>query len=226
MEPVKRQTAYICTINSLINGTYVRREGWEPNFISTSQGAVSRVQFAGVVIEKPSANDILVDDGTGSITIRRFEDIIEADIGQPVLIVGRPREYGGEVYIVSEVLKILPSPNWIKYFSWLRGEVEKFIPSVPKKKTVESVKYPLNDSVTSNSLPVELSEPEKEVESPLKNVAQNLINIIRELDPGDGAPTDEVLSKANIDGAEKKLQFLIEEGEVFELRAGKIKVLE
>ena len=58
-----------------------------------------------------------------------------------------------------------------------------------------------------------------------KNNGTLLIDIISELDPGDGAPVDEVLKKAG-DGAEERLQLLIREGEVFELRAGKVKVLE
>ena len=59
----------------------------------------------------------------------------------------------------------------------------------------------------------------------LPSKAPSLISIIRELDPGDGAPVDEVLAKAGV-GAEQKLRSLIAEGEVFELRAGKVQVLD
>ncbi len=225
MEPVKRQTAYVCSVKDLVEGTYTRREGWEPNFVSTSKGAVSRVQFAGIVVEKSSANDVLVDDGTGKMTVRRFEDVIRAEVGQPVLVVGRPREYGGEIYVVSEVLRLLPSAGWIKYFSWLKGEVSKYIPSVPKEQPVHDAN-PKDIVLGEDDNVKPVVDASSSSDGPVTNVAQELINIIRELDPGDGAPTDEVLARANFDNAEDKLQFLIEEGEVFELRAGKIKVLE
>jgi hypothetical protein len=53
-----------------------------------------------------------------------------------------------------------------------------------------------------------------------------LIETVRALDTGSGADIDAVLSTNGLEGADKYLRTLIEEGELFETRPGKVKVLE
>ncbi len=222
VEPVKRQTAYLIPLKELIRGNYVKQEGWAPNYVLTSKGVISRIQFAGTIIQKNSPGEIIVDDGTASITVRSFENNITAELGQPVLIIGRPREYNNEIYVVSEIIRVLESTAWLKYFFIERKTAEKYLPkeSEVKESNNKNKEQIIEEEISNNKTGIRVDENEK------TNPAQLLIRLIRELDPGDGAPTATVLEKAGFEGAEEKLRFLIEEGEVFELRAGKIKVLE
>ncbi len=52
-EPQKRQIACKARIADLINGQYVKEEGWTPNYIITKQGKhISRINLIGTVISK------------------------------------------------------------------------------------------------------------------------------------------------------------------------------
>ena len=50
--------------------------------------------------------------------------------------------------------------------------------------------------------------------------------LIKDIDSGDGADTQEVITKSNIDKAEQIITNLLEQGEVFEIKPGRSKVLE
>ncbi|MBD3208822.1 hypothetical protein GF367_00190 [Candidatus Woesearchaeota archaeon] len=208
-QSVKRKTAYLCTIKDLQDGRYVRREGWEPNFFATTKGMVSRARLSGVVVEQ-QGRSITIDDGTGQLPLRVFDaPLPAAAVGDPVMVIGRPRVYNKEPYMLIEILKRV-SPRWLHYFERSRSACASFIPPIPEVKEPAAQPKP---------------QPPPGTAAP-QGKAQQLVALIRELDAGDGAPADEVISKAGFDGAEQQLQSLITEGEVFELRAGKIKVLE
>ncbi|MBN1275209.1 hypothetical protein JXA12_02870 [Candidatus Woesearchaeota archaeon] len=206
--PVKRQTAHPCSASVIAQGTYVRHEGWEPNFLATPLGALSRVSMAGVIVQQEHSQASL-DDGTGTVVLRSFDDDLSSfSVGDTVLVVGRPRVYAEQTYILIEIIRRLGSRAWLKYHAERRELLQRHIPPVPVSEAPSRPAPP--------ALPVQGRAP---------SAAPSLITVIRELDRGEGAPTDEVLRKAG-PGAEEKLRSLIAEGEVFELRAGKVKVLE
>lgn len=212
-EQYKRQTAYLCTAQQLLEGKYVRKEGWDPSYMATDAGMLSRVRMAGIVVSVPPA-DLVIDDGTANILLRTLEDTYPTiPVGTPVLVIGRPKTYGDQAYLLAEIIKPLSSAKWVQYYKQHLDELQRHIPSVPK------------DEEPAAEEPVTVSEPSPGTPKPLPSKAPSLIEVIKELDPGDGAPVDEVITKAGGD-AEQKLKTLIAEGEVFELRAGKVKVLE
>jgi hypothetical protein len=206
---IQRQTAYLCTVADLKEGSYVRREGWEPSFFATGKGAISRVRLAGIIVER-QGNAVTLDDGTGQIPMRVFDAALPlVHVGDPVMVIGRPRVYNDEKYVLIEILR-KTTPKRLQEFAGLREELGRYIPPVPE------IKEPEKEAPAKEASPQPVTT---------RDQPQQLIDLIREMDPGDGAAVDEVLAKAGPD-AEKKLQFLIAEGEVFELRAGKVKVLE
>jgi len=67
---------------------------------------------------------------------------------------------------------------------------------------------------------------EEHEEEPTDNYAYQLIELIKKLDAGSGADITEVIDQSKISGAEKYITTLLNEGEIFEIRSGKLKVLE
>ena len=63
----------------------------------------------------------------------------------------------------------------------------------------------------------------QEVKKSIQSVDQ-IINKIKELDEGSGVDVDLILDK--YENAEKIVKNLLEEGEIFEVRPGRVKVLE
>ncbi|MBW2983000.1 hypothetical protein KY327_01710 [Candidatus Woesearchaeota archaeon] len=223
----KRQTAYYCTVRQLLDGSYVERDGWEPNFVATDAGAVSRVRVIGVVVDTNDSS-FLVDDGSGRLSVRSFDSSLPSvKAGDVVLVIGRPRLFDGDLYVLSEVARKLPSAKWLKYYSDHKDELQRHIPDAPEEPGPDA-KNEVSEEKVSNSSQVSGKDDSVVSDDGKKspNQAEAIISVIRDLDPGDGAPVDEVLSKAGFPEAEQRLQSLISEGEVFELRAGKVKVLE
>ena len=98
----KRQVAYKVCVKDLLEGPYSKEEGWKPNFVSINGKQVARANVGGVVVAislKDNPKSVTVDDGTGEIGVRVFEEgtgIDKLKVGDCVFIIGRPREYGTE----------------------------------------------------------------------------------------------------------------------------------
>ena len=197
-EQQRRQVACKVKIQSLVSGKYVKEEGWTPNYILTDNGVkVSRVNLLGVVVEVPmseSFQSLIVDDGSAKISVRDFEKsglLNVTNIGDVILLIGRPREYGGEKYIIPEIVRKISDKRWI--------DVRKLELKMPEQE------------------PVEDAEPVEE-----KNVFEKIVECIHELDKGEGVDMGEVLK---IGVSEQDVSKLLREGEIFEVKPGKLKSL-
>ena len=198
--PSLRQTAYKCRIAHLLNGKYVQREGWEPNYVETELGNVSRANVIGVIVGKEERN-LILDDGSGQIKLQSFEEnnkLPEMAIGDKVLVIGRPRLFNDQKYLNVEIIKKIDE-KWLFY---RKLELEQLPVAVPKPNGMTP--------------PVEENKPIP---------AEVLLEKIKQLDQGQGADVDEVIKAAGIENAEKTLNMLLQEGEIFEVRPGRVKLL-
>lgn len=205
----KRQIAFKVRIKDLINGRYVKEEGWEPNYINTKDGKnVSRVNLIGTVVAKQNDGStnyesLILDDGSGKISVREFREnksLNKAEIGNVVIVIGRPREYGSEKYVVPEIVKIINNEKWI----------------IVRKLELEKEIIPENDQEVIEEEVVE----QKEI--PL---SQKIYDWIKEKDLGDGVDSEEII-KIYKEGAEKIIRRFLIDGEIFEIKPGRLKVLE
>lgn len=200
----KRQVAVKINVAQLSRGKYVKQEGWNPNYVDCQGKKVSRANIIGVIISKEKEESYeagTIDDGTGKITARDFEkkDMFrDVDVGDIVLLIGRPREYGGEKYIVPEIIKKIREPKWVE---------------VRKKELEESFENKPDD------------EPAKIIEEEIEDPYSAMISLIESMDEGEGADYEKVMLKSGSDDPEKVIKSLIEEGDLFEVRPGKLKVL-
>jgi RPA family protein len=198
----KRQVAYKVRVKEILDGEYVKEEGWMPNYIRLIDGAkVSRVNLVGVVVLKTEEQNyagIIIDDGSGKIPVRNFENsnLFDAtNIGDIVLIIGRPREFG-EKYVVPEIIKKVQDPLWI--------EVRKLELKKPELK--------VND--------------ENAVKKDESNPSEVIFSLIKGEDKGDGVDVEDIIKKSNVSEADLIIRNLLEEGEIFELKPGRVKILE
>ena len=214
----KRQVAYKVSVKDLIEGTYVKEEGWQPNYILTKDGRhISRTNLMATVIsiqnDPQSQKTMLIDDGTGNILVRSFEEtnILEGfEIGDLIMIIGRPREFGGLKYIVPEIIKKIKNTKWVE----VRQEELKVVGLEYGKQEVIS-----NTNVVKEEL-VATSKTES------KNPKQKVYKLIKALDKGEGVDIEEVRKQAKIKDCEEIIRALLQEGEIFEIKRGRLKVLE
>jgi hypothetical protein len=99
-----RHTAIKVWVSDLHAGKYARQDD-SLNYIELSDGKKAfRATLMGVVVGIDDC--IWVDDGTGSIAVRSFDSSFgDLDIGSFVLVIGRPRDFEGQKYLMGEILK-------------------------------------------------------------------------------------------------------------------------
>ncbi len=211
MADIKRQTAYKCTVKQINEEKYVVQQGWEPNYIILNDLKLSRINIIGVIVEKEHSV-LTLEDGTGKIEIRLFQEPQKAEhikVGDVILVIGRPREYLGSRYIVPEILRVVKDKKWVIY----------------RKKELELLYPDKGEEVMEKE---SQEEPKIDEEMPSErgtNYSQIILETIKKLDEGSGAETEQVIKECKLEDAETFIETLLNEGEIFEIRAGKLKIL-
>ena len=262
MAEFKRETAIKCHIKDLLDGRFIKREGWEPSYIETKRGNISRVNIIGAIIKK-EGEVLILDDGTGQIIIRSFEQdnkIAKTNVGEIQLIIGRPREFGDEKYIVPEIIKKIENSSWIMYRKLeLQDETgpvvenkititeetsedkpvetEKIsqdekpesepVKTAEQPKTQESVEVEDNKIISTSETKEVLSKPVKkiEIEEAKIDIVDSVLQKISELDAGVGVKIEDIIKHFEKESANATINKLIEQGDIFEVKPGIVKVL-
>ncbi len=205
---IRRQTAYKCSIRDLTNGVFVKKEGWESNYVMTDYGDFSRVNVIGVIVSKENSNFIL-DDGTGTMSCRMFEQNVALEglaVGDVVLTIARPREYNGQLYLASEIVRKIDNPAWIAYR-------KKELLLLKKVRNVQELRGPA------------AKEPVLVESSSTTSSKERILKLISEIDDGSGASIDDVVRLSKIRNAEEIITDLLLKGEIFEIKAGRVKMM-
>jgi RPA family protein len=245
----RRLTARKASIREIVNGRYIRKPGFESNYVLTDLGRkLSRVRVLGLVVDKFVSPDekyatITLDDSTDTIRCKAFINIkVFDDIekGNLIEVFGKLREYNGEIYIIPEIIRKVESN-----FETLRLlELEDILREQRKKieriRELQKQTSDLNElkMAVGNTIPWEevegileaqemIEEKVEEKEIGINEIKSRILELIDVLDKGEGADYQDIIktsgfSERDIDIA---VQELLESGVCFEPRPGKIKKL-
>ena len=220
MADYTRNTAKICNIKDLVNGEFIKKEGWDPSYVICNYGKLMRINLLGVIVSKNS-NDLVLDDGTSKIIVRNFINQIEQEIGDLITIIGKPRLFNEELFVNAEIIKKVKNKKWIEY--------RKKLLASRKKEQIEKESNYIEDSSEKEITEEKVSEKEfnekKQEASKEMSNTEKIISLIDKLDTGDGADLQKIISELNILNAEKLIQALMEEGEIFQVKPGRLKVM-
>jgi len=201
----QRNVAHKLRVKDILEAEYIKTEGFAPNYLQINDKDISKVNLIGVVVQKSELDNyktIMVDDGSGYISARIFDGSLNLDdiqLGDFVTIIGKPREFSSEKYIFIEIIK-KTDPNWAKVRKLELGKKEE-----------------------TNELPEEKNiQQETIIETDPKN---KILKLIKELDNGQGVSIED-LPEADIKDIDQMISLLLREGDVFEIKPGKLKVLE
>jgi len=194
---LKRQVAHKSRISELINGRYVQEEGWEPNYILSGPIKISRVNLIGIVVSKNDDDTVVMDDGSASMILRAFGENLFSNIS------------------IGDIMLCIGRPREHDNEKYIAPEICK---KITNKNWIELRKLELG---TPKIIP-EIKEVIEEQKIPL---TQKVYKSIKEKDSGQGVSVDKLVEIHGIN-AEKAVQNLLSEGEVFEIQPGKLKVLE
>ena len=215
MVEFQRQTAYKVWIADLLNGKYVRQVGeWDPNYVEVRDLKVSRVNLLASVIGSYKSDNsdygyIELDDSTGVMKVKAWKEdvclIENIKIGDMVLVVGRVREMNSEIYILAEIVKPIENKEW--------ANVRK---AELKKKFGETTRV----EIISEKQP----EAEEIIEDSTVSGRQKVLSIIEKHEEigFDALVFESDLNKDEVDNAIKEL---LKEGEIYQPRAGILKIV-
>ncbi len=211
---MKRQTAYKAAIRDLLEGEATQDEELQTSQILIRGKPAGRINVAATVVStSPEEKSCLIDDSTGTINAMFFEQQTETGLpqtGDAVIITGRIRIYGGNRYVSAETTKKADARDMALRKLELEKEALIYKKAPPQAKA-------------------EYEGAEEIVVEEADTKAMALRNLIKELDEassGNGADEEEIIRKSNLSNPETIIRGLIEAGEVFEVRPGKLKVME
>ena len=247
MAQQKRQTAKLVDFNHLNSGKYFQREGFEPNFLLTPEGRrISRARTVATVVDRFVNDDetygsLTLDDGNDTLQVKFFNELElmeDFETGDILEVVGKAREYQGQIYLDGEILtRVNPEKELLhqlrlekrkEEWNQIRDTVEQLDDS---GKSHEEIENEMAGTLTEDEVDSLLqSFNEKFDESGdegLENIERDVLDAIQELDEGEGADYSDILDA--IDEPEDKLEdtvnSLLSEGTCYEPKPGKIKKL-
>lgn len=201
----KRYVAYKVKISNILSASFIR-DVFSAGYVNLNGMNVSRVNIIATLInkiEEPNYASAVIDDGTGRISLRSFENkgiFLKVDVGDIVLAIGKIREFNNEKYLIPDIIRKINNIQWANV----------------RKLELEKDGYAVNEKTR------EVYQLEEDV----TNIKEEIYSLIKRLDKSDGASIDEVIKNSNNDDAENMIRKMLENGDIFEIRHGKIKVLE
>lgn len=213
MVGVKEFSATKTGIARILTGRYVKEidEEKQSHVLLEDGSKMYRANVLATIVGiDEEDNSLIVDDGTGKIRIKSFDEKFffnKFSLGEVVLIIGKIREFG-EKYILPEIVKKITDKRWI--------DVRKKELNLVNHATIE-----IQNSKEENEEMIE-----NNVEDSRENKTETILSVIRNLDEGEGADLDQVLIALSTTATEKDIEKLLGEGEIFQTRPGKIKVLD
>lgn len=203
---------------------------------------MTRARVMGTIVDKFVREDhgygvLRLDDGSETTSLRAWrEGVPELDrfnIGDLVDVIGRVREFDGEIYLTPELILRVEDPNWelVRELEILGAKREALASGI-RPRAAPTVK------LEARQLNIELPPPEAAQPTPEDvegepqlpevpdDVKRRVILALEKLDTGDGAAPAEIAVELNLPQAqvEDALRVSFVEGDVFEPVAGKFKL--
>jgi len=130
---VERATAIPAWITELLSGSITQQEG--TSVLEINGKTIHRARILGVVV---STEELVIDDGTGSILVRTFDMPFPVQIGDIVLAIGRPRTYDNQPYLLGEIVKKIDT-KWLELRSKQQPKPESKDKNADAISTVRSL---------------------------------------------------------------------------------------
>jgi len=257
-EKFKRWIAVKTNLKNIKSSEYIDEGPEKPNYLLNSEGKkLFRVNVMATVLDiklTGTITNFLVDDGSCQIMLRFFEDSKFKEgfnVGDPVLVVGRIREFNNEKYLTPDFVRKV-DPRWLKVRALELNVKNSEDNSKPPLESAEfegkkndkveaedikdkkELKNGLKDEkqnykkdgsqVKSEEMIIEdlSNENLKEEEAP---PAEKIFGLIKKLDNGEGVMIEDLIEKSSVDGAEKIIEIMVQNGEIFQNLPGRVKVL-
>ncbi len=246
----KRLTAMKAGLSELSSGKWVKKGGFESSYVITPLGRrLSRVRALGLIVDKWASDDgnyatLTIDDGTDTARCKVFVNVDMFNglaAGDLVDVIGKLREWQGEVYVAPETVRKVPADWETLRMLELKDAYRKQRQLITKVKELQKQTSDLNelktlatklglnmDAVTAILEAQELNivEQEKEAQASTE-VRDKVLKLVELIGGSEGADYDQLLKQSGLPESQldAAVTELLESGICFEPKAGKIKKL-
>jgi RPA family protein len=219
-------------IVDLVSGKFFSgsKEEMKPSFLITQHAEkVSRVNILATVVDKFLSDDenygsLTLDDGSEAIRAKFFREkvkwIKDIELGDMVIVIGKVKQYLGEIYINAEVIRKVENVNYESF-----RKLEILVDLIEKNNMIKELR-----NFAKNANEEETKKYAKEKfgidEDCLKLILERkeidykpeILKIIESLDEGDGVEIGKILESVNLPETtvEKIISELLDEGQIFE----------
>jgi hypothetical protein len=154
-------TAVRAAVVDIVKGTYGEDNG--PHVVSPYGVELRRVALVGLIIDQYSGEgfaSITIDDGTETIRAKAWGgeaaslDKVQTNI--LALIVGKIREYEGELYVVPEIVRELDDPNYLTVH-----KMERYVAMLTRSGVTPELPSVLEDFIEESTPPPKRETPAK-----------------------------------------------------------------
>jgi RPA family protein len=248
MPQQKRQVAKLTNTEELNNGKYFQREGFEPNFLLTPQGKrLSRARLVATVVDRFINDDetygsLTLDDGEDTIQVKFFNELelMEGhETGDIIEVVGKVREYQGQIYLDGEILQPKNPEAELLHKLRLKKTIEEWntIHETVKQlkesgKDQEEIEKEMAGKLNENEVDALLQSfgetfTQAETEEDRENLERKVLESVENLDEGEGADYADIIDEIEEpeDQLENTINNLLSDGTCYEPQPGKIKKL-
>src|SRR3989344_2690735 len=210
------------SIQELEEGEYIEEKEQNPNYLLVNKNKkIFRINIIATLVHKElrgSVTSILIDDGSGKITLRIFEEnktAFHLEVGDVVQVIGKIRIFNQEKYIFPEIIKKI-NPVWLKVRSLEvqqdKKQIEKEEKPVQKIEPTKSEdkKEMAKEIISSKKIVEQINNFEvvsEEIEenNPLLPF-EKLSKLISGLDKGEGAMIEEIIEKSPLEKTEELIE--------------------
>lgn len=210
----QRQTAFKVWIREILNSPYIEQQAeFQPNYLEIRNQKVSRINVIATIIDKQESPQLLtltLDDGSSTIQAKAFnEDILKfvnLNIGNLLLVIGKPRKYNQQIYISLEIARKL-DPLWSKV---RKLELEKQAPLSQLAQVQQENHQPVIEELVKEN-----------------NERKHVLETIQVLDQGEGTDVLTIIKKTKLPESlvEEIVEDLLKGGEIYQPRPNLIKTL-
>lgn len=209
-----------------------------------------RVHLIGAVVSEPEISEgssaMAIDDGSGSLVIRAFDSSVKMTglgIGEIVTVIGRPRPSSEGLFLSPEIVK-KTDPAWMKYHISAIERLGEFwksnlpagfqagginLRSTPPGGVVGNASGMTANAAGTGSTMPKLGVVEEEVvfeENTKETPERKIINLIKKHDKGPGADGASVIAESKNTDAERIIDKLLKNGDIFAVGPGRYKALD
>lgn len=242
---ILRQTTSRARISDIVNGNFIRKEGFEPSYVLTDLGQrISRAYLIGTIVDKfmsenGNYSSITIDDDSDSIRIKAFREQVNIfdnfSVGDLVMVIGKVRNYADENYLIPEIIKKITDPNleslhrlevlkqsllYKKALEIIKKERENF-GDVEKLKKYVKKQYGIDVDIVDSILETFTIEEETKE----KDYKPLLLETLDRLDEGEGVEFRKLLEESKLPENifEEVINEILSDGICYEPKPGIIK---